>query len=89
MKKIELDNKYLFRITQQVRNNSNSSIDLYPYAQMTRNKVPDDIQNFYIQHEGFIGVFDDELKDDYDDIKKRKLLESLMKDGWVLLTNIG
>ena len=39
-KKIELDNKYLFRITQQVKNNSNSSIDLYPYAQMTRNKIP-------------------------------------------------
>ena len=30
---------------------------------MTRNKIPDDIQNFYIQHEGFIGVFDDELKE--------------------------
>ena len=46
-KKIELDQKYLFKISQQVRNNTNSSIDLYPYAQMTRNKIPDDIQNFY------------------------------------------
>ena len=42
-KKIELDEKYLFRITQQVKNNSKTSIDLYPYAQMTRNKIPDDI----------------------------------------------
>ena len=58
-KRIELDDKYLFKISQQVKNNSNSPIDLYPYAQMTRNKIPDDIQNFYIQHEGFIGVFDD------------------------------
>ena len=74
-KKIELDDKYLFKISQQVKNNSNSSIDLFPYAQMTRNKIPDDIQNFYIQHEGFIGVFDDELKeDDYDDVKRKKLL---------------
>ena len=72
-KKIELDDKYLFQISQQVKNNSNSSIDLYPYAQMTRNKIPDDIQNFYIQHEGFIGVFDDELKeDDYDDVEEKK-----------------
>ena len=40
---------------------------------MTRNKIPDDIQNFYIQHEGFIGVFDDELKeDDYDDVEREK-----------------
>ena len=82
MKKIELDNKYLFKISQQVKNNSGSSIDLFPYAQMTRNKIPDDIQNFYIQHEGFIGVFDDELKeDDYDDVKEKKLSESLMKVG--------
>ena len=71
-KRIELDDKYLFKISQQVKNNSNSSINLYPYAQMTRNKIPDDIQNFYIQHEGFIGVFDDELKeDDYDDVEEK------------------
>ena len=86
-KKIELDEKYLFKISQQVRNNSNSSIDLYPYAQMTRNKVPDDIQNFYIQHEGFIGVFDDELKeDDYDDIKEKKIVRE-SKEGWLGITD--
>ena len=86
-KKIELDSKYLFRITQQVRNNSNSSIDLYPYAQMTRNKIPDDIQNFYIQHEGFIGVFDDELKeDDYDDIKEKKIVRE-SNEGWLGITD--
>ena len=86
-KKIELDEKYLFRITQQVRNNSNSTIDLYPYAQMTRNKIPDDIQNFYIQHEGFIGVFDDELKeDDYNDIKEKKIVRE-SSEGWLGITD--
>ncbi len=86
-KKIELDNNYLFRITQQVKNNSNSTIDLYPYAQMTRNKIPDDIQNFYIQHEGFIGVFDDELKeDDYDDIKEKKIVRE-SNEGWLGITD--
>jgi YidC/Oxa1 family membrane protein insertase len=86
-KKIELDEKYLFKISQRVRNNSNSSIDLYPYAQMTRNKIPDDIQNFYIQHEGFIGVFDDELKeDDYDDIKEKKIVRE-SDEGWLGITD--
>ena len=47
-RKIELDKKYLFKITQQIQNNTNKTIDLYPYAQITRNKIPDDIQNFYI-----------------------------------------
>ena len=86
-KKIELDDKYLFKISQQVRNNTNSSIDLYPYAQMTRNKIPDNIQNFYIQHEGFIGVFDDELKeDDYDDIKEKKIVRE-SNEGWFGITD--
>ncbi len=71
---ISLDDNYLFKISQVVKNNTKNPIDLYPYAQITRNKVPDDIQNFYISHEGFIGVFDDELKeDDYDDIEDKKM----------------
>ena len=86
-KRIELDDKYLFKISQRVKNNSNSSIDLFPYAQMTRNKVPDDIQNFYIQHEGFIGVFDDELKeDDYDDVEEKKIVRE-SNEGWLGITD--
>jgi len=86
-KKIELDEKYLFKITQEVQNNTNQSINLYPYAQITRNKVPDDIQNFYISHEGFIGVFDEELKeDDYDDIEENKIVREANK-GWFGITD--
>ena len=86
-KRIELDNKYLFKITQQVQNNTNETIDLYPYAQITRNKIPDDIQNFYISHEGFIGVFDEELKeDDYDDIEENKIIREA-NEGWFGITD--
>ena len=86
-KKIELDNKYLFKITQQVQNNTSNQIDLYPYAQITRNKIPDDIQNFYISHEGFIGVFDEELKeDDYDDIQDKKIVREA-DEGWFGITD--
>jgi len=86
-KKIELDNKYLFKISQQVKNNTNNSVELFPYAQMTRNKIPDDIQNFYIQHEGFIGVFDEELKeDDYDDVKEKKIVRE-SNEGWLGITD--
>ncbi len=86
-KKIEIDDKYLFKITQLVQNNSNKIIELYPYAQITRNKVPDDIQNFYISHEGFIGVFDEELKeDDYDDIEEKKIVRE-SNEGWLGITD--
>ncbi len=86
-RKIELDDNYLFTITQQVQNNTNQPLELYPYAQITRNKVPDDIQNFYISHEGFIGVFDDELKeDDYDDIEENKIVREA-NQGWLGITD--
>ena len=86
-KKIEIDDKYLFKITQEVQNNSNKIIELYPYAQIIRNKVPDDIQNFYISHEGFIGVFDEELnEDDYDDIEEKKIVRE-SNEGWLGITD--
>tara|TARA_B110001452_G_scaffold167892_1_gene140288 strand:+ start:8036 stop:9724 length:1689 start_codon:yes stop_codon:yes gene_type:complete len=86
-KKFEIDDKYLFTISQKVENNTSNSIDLYPYAQITRNKIPDDIQNFYISHEGFIGVFDEELKeDDYDDIEDKKIVRDANK-GWFGITD--
>jgi len=86
-KKIELDEKFLFRINQEVINNSNNQIELYPYAQIVRNKKPDDIQALYILHEGFIGVFDGELKeDDYDDIEDKKITREA-ENGWLGITD--
>ena len=86
-KKIELDDKFLFKISQSIKNNSPKNIELYPYAQITRNKIPDDIQNFYISHEGYIGVFDDELKeDDYDDIEDNKIVRET-NEGWFGITD--
>ena len=70
-KQIELDEKYLFKINQEVANNTGKPIELYPYAQITRNKKPEGLTDFFILHEGFIGVFDKELKEDgYDDIEE-------------------
>ena len=86
-KKIEIDEKYLFKVSQKVKNNTNVAINLFPYAQITRNKIPDDIQNFYISHEGFIGVFDEELKeDDYDDIEEKKIVREA-DNGWFGITD--
>jgi len=86
-KKIELDEKYLFKISQEIQNNSSKNLELYPYAQITRNKIPDDIQNFYISHEGFIGVFEDELKeDDYDDVEDNKIVREA-NEGWLGITD--
>ena len=86
-KKIEVDEKYLFKINQEVQNNTNKTIELYPYAQITRNKKPDDVKGFYILHEGFIGVFDEELKEeDYDDIEEKEEVKEA-NNGWLGITD--
>ena len=84
---VSLDDKFLFKIKQEVQNNTNEDLELYPYAQITRNKKPDDVQGFYILHEGFIGVFDGELKEDgYDDIKEKKISRNA-DNGWLGITD--
>lgn len=85
-KKIELDEKFLFKITQNIKNNSNKSFQFFPYAQITRNYRPE-ITPIYILHEGFIGVFGDDLKEmDYKDIDDEKFAISSSK-GWLGITD--
>jgi len=85
-KKIELDEKFLFKITQSIKNTTNESLKFYPYAQITRNYKPD-VTPIYILHEGFIGVFDEELKEeDYKDIDKEKFT-SINEKGWLGITD--
>ncbi len=85
-KRIELDEKFLFRVTQEVQNNSSQRVELYPYAQITRNQDPD-VVDFYILHEGFIGVFDEDLQEEgYDDIKEKKK-EYSAGEGWLGITD--
>ena len=86
-KKIEIDNNYLFKIYQEVENNSSNPVELYPYAQITRNNTPKDLQGFFILHEGFIAVLNDELKeDDYKDIKEKKITREA-NEGWIGITD--
>ena len=83
---IEIDDKFLFRFTQEIKNNSREQIELYPYAQITRNQDPD-VTDFYILHEGFIGVFDEQLEEEgYKDIKDKKK-EYTSNEGWLGITD--
>jgi YidC/Oxa1 family membrane protein insertase len=85
-KKIELDEKFLFKITQIVKNTSNKSFQFYPYAQISRKGKPEGRQ-IYILHEGFLGVFGEELKEkDYGDIEKEKFTITSSK-GWLGITD--
>ena len=85
-KKIELDDKFLFKITQSIKNTSDKSYEFFPYAQITRNYKPDVIP-IYILHEGFIGMFDDQLQEkDYKDVEDEKFTTNSSK-GWLGITD--
>ena len=82
----EIDNKYLFKLKQKIQNKSDKIFDFYPYAQIIRNIKPD-VTNFYILHEGLIGVFDENLEEkDYDDIEEEKF-ETNSSSGWLGITD--
>ncbi len=90
-KKIEVDDKFLFRITQEIQNKSSGAVELYPYAQITRNQKPvleaGSMSGTLILHDGFIGVFNEDLKEyDYDDIKDKKK-EHSAESGWLGITD--
>jgi len=86
-KTISIDQNFKFNISQEVLNKSKNEIELFPYGQISRNEKPDDYQGFFIMHEGFISVLDDELNEEsYDDIEEKKI-EKNASDGWIGITD--
>jgi YidC/Oxa1 family membrane protein insertase len=85
-KKIEVDDKYLFKVTETIRNEKNKTIELFHYSQITKSTKPN-TENFYILHEGLIGVVDKNLKEEtYSTIEKEKKTYT-GKSGWFGITD--
>ena len=85
-KEINIDEKFLFTINQKILNKSDKIYTFYPYGQILRNESPD-VTNFYILHEGLIGVLDEQLiEEDYDDIIEKKFSQTA-NSGWIGITD--
>ena len=64
----EIDQDYLFNISQIIENNSSNLIKVFPYRLIKRINLPKTI-NFFILHEGLITQLDDKLLEKkYDDL---------------------
>ena len=86
IKDISIDDQYLFKVNQTIINNSEKTYNFYPYGQIIRNLAPE-IIDFFILHEGLIGVFDDQLvEENYDDIEEKKFSINADK-GWLGITD--
>ena len=85
-KYISLDDQFLFTVKEKIINKSNKSYNFYSYGQIIRNKLPE-ISGFYILHEGFLSVLDDQLiEEDYDDIQEKKFTQ-IAQDGFVAISD--
>ena len=81
-KYISLDDQFLFTIKEKIINSSDKTYNFYSYGQIIRNKIPV-ISGFYILHEGFLSVLDDQLiEEDYDDIQEKKFTQ-IAQEGFL------
>ena len=91
-----IDDKYMFSITQEIINNGNDTVEVFPYRLIKRINTPDTI-NFFILHEGLISLINDELLEkNYDDIAedctsslqtKKSFCDNKSQGGWLGFTD--
>lgn len=80
-RKIEVDDKFMFTVTDTVANTGAGPVTLAPYASVQRQGIPSDLGRNQIVHEGAIGWLDGELRQ----VKYSKWL----KEGGPSLTSTG
>ncbi|MDC3111023.1 membrane protein insertase YidC [Pelagibacteraceae bacterium] len=84
---IELDDEYLFKITQKIINNGTNGIIVNNAAKITRESTPT-LSGMFILHEGLIGVLNEELEQiDYDDLAEDKVYNFDSQNGWLGFTD--
>jgi YidC/Oxa1 family membrane protein insertase len=82
-----LDANYMFSVTQRVENQGDKPATVFPFGRISRTGTPE-ITDFYILHEGLLGVFDGVLKEvDYDEIQESKVIQSKSTGGWIGITD--
>jgi YidC/Oxa1 family membrane protein insertase len=85
--RIDLDNDYVFTVTQRVRNAGDADVTLAPYGLVSRTGQPE-ILDFYILHEGLLGVINDTLQEiDYSDLVEDGPKRFETTGGWLGITD--
>ncbi|NIZ14672.1 membrane protein insertase YidC, partial [Phaeobacter sp. HF9A] len=62
-REISIDENYMFSIKQSVTNSSDNTVTLAPYGTLARHGLPADLENFFVLHEGLVGMADGELSE--------------------------
>ena len=82
IRKISIDDNYMFTIEQSVENGSGQSITLYPYGLISRQVIKDNYGSGVV-HTGAIGVLRSKLHEEkYKSLKDEKPEEFTSQGGW-------
>ncbi|MGD9639228.1 MAG: membrane protein insertase YidC [Alphaproteobacteria bacterium] len=85
-KTIELDDKYLFKITETVKNNTNRTLKLHHYGLISRTGHPEAARGAV--HDGPVGFLNDKLEEHrYGDLIKSGKEVFSTKGGWIGITD--
>ncbi|MGL5447235.1 MAG: membrane protein insertase YidC [Rhabdaerophilum sp.] len=84
---IGMDQKFLFTVTDSVKNTSAAPVALSNYGRISRHGTPS-VLGFFILHEGLIGYLDDKLQEQtFADIQKAKTKTFAKNNGgWLGIT---
>lgn len=85
---ISVDDKYLFTISDEVKNAGTEPVTLSPYALVSRHGTPQTL-GLYISHEGLIGVFGDKglQQETYSGIERAKAISYNATNAWLGITD--
>ena len=96
-RRIEVDDRFMFTVTQSVENTGDTAQRLAPYGLVARHGEPQDLSGFFIIHEGAIRRTDGELEEiDYSDMPglanddrwgANASVEDAQESGWVGFTD--
>ncbi len=94
---IEIDDDFMFTVTQGIENKGTTEVQMAPYGIVARHGRPSDLQNFFVLHEGVVGRTDGTLAEiSYDDMTDLPVIEregaqaeivDAAKDGWIGFTD--
>lgn len=94
---ISVDDTYMFSLTQTVTNEGAGPVSIAPYGMIVQHTQPDDLENFFILHEGAVAVADGELSEtDWDDISeaevnpkwgRQAIVQNDVAEGWIGFTD--
>lgn len=84
-RRISVDEDYLFTVRQSVTNTTTGAVELYPYYLVSRNGLPENLQDWPVKHEGPLGFLADEVTEvDYKELMTEKPEVSFdTEGGWI------